>query len=253
MRFTEVEGKSKEDAIEKAARELGVPAEEIGVEILSGSSRGFFGFGARKVKLRAWSKRESREEAQDETQDETEELKEGFQKAIQTSDTKKPGKATEAQKALEGLLSWLSNQATVEVKDENKDRIRLEIHGDKTGLLIGKRGQTLDALQYLVNKMVNQNADSSKRIEVDMEQYRKRREQSLRNMATRLGEKVKRKKKPITIEAMNAHDRRIIHLTLKNDQSLETRSVGKGEMRKLVIHPTHAARSKGHEEPGVSS
>jgi len=249
MRFTEVEGKSKEDAIEKAARELGVPAEEIGVEILSDSSRGFFGLGGRKVKVRAWSKRESREQLRDET----DELKEGFQQIVRPSETKTTSKAKEAKEALEGLLFWLSEQTSVEVKDETKDRIRLEIHGDKTGLLIGKRGQTLDALQYLVNKMVNKSADSSKRIEVDMEQYRKRREQSLRNMATRLGEKVKKKKKPITIEPMNAHDRRIIHLTLKNDQSLETRSVGKGEMRKLVIHPTQAGRSKGYEEPGVSS
>jgi spoIIIJ-associated protein len=72
-------------------------------------------------------------------------------------------------------------------------------------------------------------------------------------MATRLGEKVKKKKKPITIEAMNAHDRRIIHLTLKNDQSLETKSVGKGEMRKLVIHPVQSERSKGYEGSGVTS
>ena len=150
------------------------------------------------------------------------------------------------------MISWLSEQARVEVKEESKDRIRLEIQGDKTGLLIGKRGQTLDALQFLVNKMVNRVRDSAKRIEVDMEQYRKRREQSLRTMATRLGEKVKRKRKPITIEAMNAHDRRIIHLALKNDRSLETKSVGKGEMRKLVIHPANG-RSKRYERSGISS
>ena len=162
-------------------------------------------------------------------------------------------KAQEAKKLLEELLSWLSEQATVQVREESRERIRLEILGDKTGLLIGKRGQTLDALQFLINKMVNRTAENSRRIEVDMEQYRKRREQSLRSMATRLGEKVKKKKKPITIEAMNAHDRRIIHLTLKSDPSLETRSVGKGEMRKLVIHLANNGRSKGHERSGASS
>jgi spoIIIJ-associated protein len=151
------------------------------------------------------------------------------------------------------MLAWLSDQATVHVREDTKERIRLEILGDKTGLLIGKRGQTLDALQFLLNKMINRNPESSKRIEVDMEQYRKRREQSLRNMATRLGEKVKKKKKPITVEAMSAHDRRIIHLTLKGDQSLETRSVGKGEMRKLVIHLASNGRSKGDEGSDVSS
>jgi len=306
MRFTEVEGKSKQDAIEKAARELNVPTEEIGVEILSDSSRGFFSLiGGRKVKIRAWSKRESREQLREEVEKikdamvplteppmdeyveekprvrEARKSKNGAKgrdaakprdrEAARPRDAAKPRestkprepakprnavetpKAQEAKTVLEEMLTWLSEQATVKVREETKDRIRLEIHGDKTGLLIGKRGQTLDALQFLVNKMVNRSADNSKRIEVDMEQYRKRREQSLRSMATRLGEKVKKKKKPITIEAMNAHDRRIIHLTLKNDQSLETKSVGKGEMRKLVIHPANNGRSKGHEGSGASS
>ena len=108
-------------------------------------------------------------------------------------------------------------------------------------------------LQFLANKMVNRSRDTAKRIEVDMEQYRKRREQSLRSMAVRLGQKVKKKRKPITIEAMNAHDRRIVHLTLKNDRALETKSVGKGEMRKLVIHPVNGGRSKRHEASGAAS
>jgi len=340
MRFTEVEGKSKQDAMEKAARELNVPVAEIGIEILSDSSRGFFSLiGGRKVKIRAWSKRESREILREEVEKIRDEVgplafppppsdlpprsgtkgggagrkdfgaesrgsskasgransrsasrghprsegkaaAKGAPKSGQKSvprnahrseprpaprddsaaetapaakDPSAAVKAEEAKKLLEGLLGWLSEQATVEVREASKERIRLEILGDKTGLLIGKRGQTLDALQFLINKMVNRTAEDARRIEVDMEQYRKRREQSLRSMATRLGEKVKKKKKPITIEAMNAHDRRIIHLTLKSDPSLETRSVGKGEMRKLVIHLANNGRSKGHERSGASS
>ncbi len=268
MRFVEVEGKSKRDAIEKAARELGVPVEEIGIEILSDSGRGFFGFvGGKKVKVRAWSKRESREKLLDEVM-ETEEPPRIEQEAEVSPDpapsasaarqaSDEPGEATEkaeqAREVLQGLVGWLSEQATVEIKEETSERILLEIHGDKTGLLIGKRGQTLDALQFLANKMVNRSRDSAKRIEVDMEQYRKRREQSLRSMAVRLGQKVKKKRKPITIEAMNAHDRRIVHLTLKNDRALETKSVGKGEMRKLVIHPVGGGRSKRHEGSGAAT
>jgi len=251
MRFIEVEGKSKEDAIQKAARELGVPAEEIGIEVLSDSGRGFFGFvGGKKVKVRAWSKRESREELQDDLLEIQQAVAEMVTSTVEKEVT---GKALEAQEALERLVAWLSDQATVEIKEESSERILLEIHGDKTGLLIGKRGQTLDALQFLVNKMVNRSGDSAKRIEVDMEHYRKRREQALRNMAVRLGQKVKKKKKPITIEAMNAHDRRIVHLTLKNDRALETKSVGKGEMRKLVIHPVNGGRSKRHEGSEAAS
>ncbi len=251
MRFVEVEGKSKDDAMEKAARELRVPVEEIGIEILSDSGRGFFGFvGGKKVKIRAWSKKESREELRDEML----EIRQGAKERPASSPAKEETeKAQEAQEALQGLVAWLSEQATVEIKEETSERILLEIHGDKTGLLIGKRGQTLDALQFLVNKMVNRSGESAKRIEVDMEQYRKRREQALRNMAVRLGQKVKKKRKPITIEAMNAHDRRIVHLTLKNDRALETKSVGKGEMRKLVIHPVSGGRSKRYEGSGAAS
>lgn len=264
MRFVEVEGKNKEDAVGKAAKELGVPVDDIGVEMLSDGSRGFFGLmGPRKVKIRAWSKRESRdlrEEPEDLDAGEVSEEKEQ-QEQEETEDEEAPSEvgeadsrasAEEARQALQDILRWLSEQAQAEIQEETKDSIVLEIHGDKTGLLIGKRGQTLDALQYLVNKIVNRTSEGGKRIEVDMEQYRKRREQSLRNMALRLGEKAKKKKKPITIEAMNAHDRRIIHITLKNDQALETKSVGKGELRKLVIHPLNRSRPKRHEGSGTS-
>ncbi|MEW6443616.1 MAG: RNA-binding cell elongation regulator Jag/EloR [bacterium] len=254
MRFVEVEGKSREDALGKAARELGVPVEDIGIEILSDGSRGFFGLmGARKVKIRAWSKQDLEEEHEEigvrpeegKEEDEVDEAPVALRKG--------PAKpcAEEAQQVLQDMLPWLSEQARVEVKEETVERVLLEIHGDRTGLLIGKRGQTLDALQYLVNKIVNRSPEGGKRIEVDMEQYRKRREQSLRNMALRLGEKAKKKKKPITIEAMNAHDRRIIHLTLKDDEALETKSVGKGEMRKLVIHPLNPSRPGRHEGSGT--
>jgi len=265
MRFVEVEGKSKDDATQKAARELRVPVEEIGIEVLSDSGRGFFGFvGGKKVKIRAWSKKESREELHDEAPEVREAVPEKpapvasenerkIEKAEESEAAEDTEKAEKAREALQGLIGWLSDQATVEIKEETSERILLEIHGDKTGLLIGKRGQTLDALQFLANKMVNRSRDSAKRIEVDMEQYRKRREQSLRSMAVRLGQKVKKKRKPITIEAMNAHDRRIVHLTLKNDRALETKSVGKGEMRKLVIHPVNGGRSKRHEGSSAAS
>lgn len=257
MRFVEVEGKTREDAIGKAAKQLGVPAADIGIEILSDGSRSFFGLmGSRKVKIRAWSKREIRslqeqEEAEERAAKAQEEQDRGLSQQAPVSEVLEPGPcAEEARRVLQELLRWLSDQARVHIREETDERILLEIEGDKTGLLIGKRGQTLDALQYLVNKMVNRSAEGGKRIEVDMEAYRHRREQSLRNMALRLGEKAKKKKKPITIEAMNAHDRRIVHLTLKNDQALETKSVGKGELRKLVIQPLDTSRPKRNEDSG---
>lgn len=260
MRFVEVEGKTREDAIGKAAKQLGVPAADIGIEILSDGSRSFFGLmGSRKVKIRAWSKREIRSlQEQEEAEERAAKAREASRDRVDREPTQaavsevlEPGPcAEEARKVLQELLRWLSDHARVHIREETEERILLEIEGDKTGLLIGKRGQTLDALQYLVNKIVNRSSEGGKRIEVDMEAYRHRREQSLRNMALRLGEKAKKKKKPITIEAMNAHDRRIVHLTLKNDQALETKSVGKGELRKLVIHPLNASRPKRDEDSG---
>jgi spoIIIJ-associated protein len=121
--------------------------------------------------------------------------------------------------------------------EETPDMINLNIKGDGSGLLIGKRGQNLDAIQYIVNKAISKYADNRKMIVVDTEEYRKRREDSLLALAAKLAEKVKKSKKALTVGHMNAHDRRIIHLALQNDESLTTKSRGEGEFRKIVIMP----------------
>ena len=121
--------------------------------------------------------------------------------------------------------------------EETPDMINLNIKGDGSGLLIGKRGQNLDAIQYIVNKAISKYADNRKIIVVDTEEYRKRREDSLLALAAKLAEKVKKSKKALTVGHMNAHDRRIIHLALQNDESLTTKSRGEGEFRKIVIMP----------------
>ena len=121
--------------------------------------------------------------------------------------------------------------------EETPDTIILNIKGDGSGLLIGKRGQNLDAIQYIVNKSISKYADNRKMIVVDTEAYRKRREDSLLALAAKLAEKVKKSKKALTVGHMNAHDRRIIHLALQNDESLTTKSRGEGEFRKIVIMP----------------
>lgn len=105
-------------------------------------------------------------------------------------------------------------------------------------MLIGRRGQNLDAIQYIVNKAACRSANGRKTIIIDTEAYRKRREESLVAMAHKLGEKVRKTKKAITVSHMNAHDRRIIHMTLQNDDSLTTKSRGEGEYRKIVIIPS---------------
>lgn len=115
--------------------------------------------------------------------------------------------------------------------------ILLEIKGDREGILIGKYGRTLEALQMLINRMVNKQLKTSRRVLIDIDDYRKRRADSMFNMAQRLGEKVKKTGHFITVGPFNAHDRRIIHLTLKEDPSIKTESLGEGDLKKIKIIP----------------
>jgi spoIIIJ-associated protein len=114
----------------------------------------------------------------------------------------------------------------------------LEIKGDQEGILIGKHGRTLESLQLLINRMVNKRLKNAMRVILDIDAYRKRRADSMAQMAQRLGEKAKKTGHSLTVGPFNAHDRRIIHVTLKEDPSLKTESLGEGELKKVKIIPT---------------
>ncbi len=141
-----------------------------------------------------------------------------------------------AEEVLETLLDLIpmDTRVTAQRMDGN---VTLNIEGDNSGLLIGRRGKTLDAIQFIVNKIVNKRLERKVRVVVDSERYRRRRRDSLRQLAGRMGEKAKRIGKPVTTNPMNPGDRRIVHLTLKDDQELDTRSRGEGLMKKVVIIP----------------
>lgn len=141
-----------------------------------------------------------------------------------------------AKQLMRGLLERIGVPTEVEVflKEGN---ITLEIKGDKEGMLIGKHGRTLDSLQFLINRMVNKRLKESVRVVLDINDYRKRREEILKKMAFRLGEKAKRRGYALTIGPFNAHDRRIIHFALKEDPSLKTESLGEGDIKKIKIIP----------------
>jgi len=220
MKFVETDGKNVAEAIQKACELLQASREDLEIEILENGSSGFRGLGARKAQVRAARK----ETAPVSGQEAAPVLGSGN------------GPARQAQIALKGLLECLEIEARVEMKEDG-ERIYLNIQGDGCGLLIGRKGQTLDALEYLVNKMVHKNAEGKKRIVVDTENYRARREESLVNLARRLAEKARQLGRPVTISPMNAHDRRIVHLALQNDRSLHTRSMGAGLYRKVIISP----------------
>jgi spoIIIJ-associated protein len=117
----------------------------------------------------------------------------------------------------------------------NEDRILLSLHGEGLGILIGKHGQTLDALQYLTNLAVNKNAESFVKVKIDTEDYRKRRRETLENLAKNIAYKVKRTKRPVSLEPMNPYERRVIHSTLQNDKFVTTHSEGDEPYRHVVV------------------
>jgi len=135
-----------------------------------------------------------------------------------------------------GLLERMGVKKEVEgfLKEGN---LCLEIKGDQEGVLIGKHGRTLESLQMLINRMVNKRLKNAVRVVLDIDDYRKRRAESMANIACRLGEKAKRMGHSLTVGPFNSHDRRIIHLTLKEDPYLKTESLGEGELKKVKIIP----------------
>lgn len=146
------------------------------------------------------------------------------------------GEGPRALELVEGILTRMNIPAQVKIEEE-ADTVIITITGDGDGLLIGKRGQNLDALQYLVNKAVHRTRNGGKRIVVDTEEYRKRRENTLQSTALQIAQKVRKTHKPMALAPMNPHDRRIIHIALKNEKSLTTKSRGEGEFRKIIIAP----------------
>lgn len=207
MSSIEIEGKTLEEAIEKACSSLNLPKDMLDIEVLSTGSPGILGL-IKKAKIKVSPKAANRDEDLD--------------------------KATEV---LEKILMGLDQEAKVDGIRTDQGMILLTIRGTSPGLLIGKKGQTLDAIQHLVNKIVNKDSSKKLKIIVDTETYRKRKEESLTNLALRLGEKAKRLGKPIVVDPMNAHDRRIIHLALQGDYMLRTKSSGEGVLRKVIIFP----------------
>jgi spoIIIJ-associated protein len=139
---------------------------------------------------------------------------------------------------LKGILSRMNLDCPVTV-EESPDKIILNIKSNGGGLLIGRRGQNLDAIQYIVNKAVHKLTNGRKIIVVDTESYRQRREESLVALAAKIGEKVKITNKAVSLSYLNAHNRRIIHLALQNDANLTTKSRGEGEYRKIIIVPAN--------------
>lgn len=202
MKTVESSGKTIDEAILMAVAQLGVQRDNLNIEILDEPVKGLFGLiGAKDARIRA-------------------SIKETM--------------GDRAKEFLMELLSFMSVEAIVDVSEAN-DQINVELKGRGMGLLIGHRGETLDALQYLTSLVVNKEGQDYKRIALDTENYRKKREETLKRLAKRLSYKVSKTRKKITLEPMNPFERRIIHAALQNDNYVRTYSEGEEPYRRVVI------------------
>jgi spoIIIJ-associated protein len=262
--FIEIEEKTIDEAIEKACQEFGVPRAKLNIEIISGESGGFLGLFSKKAKIRAslldldidFSFEDSPKEnieaiitkAEPKRKHEKEIAAEKPQMDIEPEVIIPDSPvAIKARDLLEGILQRISPEYHVNCI-ETQEKIILSIEGDESGLLIGKRGQNLDAFQYILNKAINKIDNEHKMILIDSGKYRKRREEFLLGLAEKIRKKVKKTKKPISLANMNAHDRRIIHMFLQEDKTLVTQSRGEGKYRKIVILPARTGNHKRSRE-----
>lgn len=138
--------------------------------------------------------------------------------------------------ALQKMADLITEDATIEAETD-KDRLTLSIKGGNAGILIGRKGQTLDAMQFLTDKIINRKSEARVRVKVDIEGYMETRKENLKHLAHKMAEKAKKTGRPTTINQMSAQDRRIVHLALKDDTKVRTQSMGDGYYRRLVIFP----------------
>lgn len=213
MEPIEFEGKTVDEALEKAVEFFNAPKEKLSIEVISDGSQGLFGLiGSKKAKIKAsLIMRDSVEE-----------------------------KKEKAQNFLTEILRLAKIPSSVRAELIDK-KVFLTIKGDGSGLLIGKKGQTLDAIQYLISKMVNQKPEDRIPIIVDTENYRHRREANLAIIAQKLGSQAKRQKKSVATELLNPQERRVIYLTLQNHPDLTAKSEGEGKLKKVIISPRNLA------------
>ncbi len=251
MDSLEIEGKNIDEAIEKACKEFNVTRDKLNIEIVSEGVPGFLGLGAKKAVIRASmisfdmpldlplefvSEKKPAATAAASSGKAASDMTETAVR-IDAGAAEASGELVEKAKTiLAGILQRMNLDCRV-MAEETPDTVFINIKGEGNGLLIGKRGQNLDALQYIVNKAANKSGNGRKMIIVDAEDYRKRQEESLVALAEKVGEKVKKTKKAVALSYMNAHSRRIIHMALQNNEFVTTKSRGEGEFKKIVVVP----------------
>ena len=243
MESVEVSAKSVDEAIDIALDELGLKRQQVHIEILTSGKPGLFGIGGEQARVRVTALEEGTARPISEPEYEAEEREEREESDVEIKGVESP-EVDLAADYLTQLLSFMEIDAETEVRPPEtpgdglgRASAVLDVSGDDLGLLIGRRGTTLAALQYVVNLMVSRKMTSRVLISVDVEHYRRRREDSLRGLAFRMASRVRQTGRSITLEPMPAGERRIVHLVLSDDNGVTTGSVGEGDDRKVVIYP----------------
>lgn len=203
MEFIEVSAKTVDDAITEASIKLGTTSDKIEVEVIEKGSTGFLGIKSKPAIINARKKNDT---------------------------------VDNIREFLENVFSAMNMEVTIDIKKAEDDKVyEVELSGKEMGLLIGKRGQTLDSLQYLTNLAVNKHSDGYIKVKLDTEDYRQRRKDTLENLAKNIAYKVKRTKRPVSLEPMNPFERRVIHSALQGDRYVETHSEGEEPFRHVVV------------------
>ena len=192
-----------DDAITEASIKLGTTSDKIEVEVIEKGSTGFLGIKSKPAIIKARKKNDT---------------------------------VDNIREFLENVFSAMNMEVTIDIKKAEDDKVyEVELSGKEMGLLIGKRGQTLDSLQYLTNLAVNKHSDGYIKVKLDTEDYRQRRKDTLENLAKNIAYKVKRTKRPVSLEPMNPFERRVIHSALQGDRYVETHSEGEEPFRHVVV------------------
>ena len=271
MRYIDVTGKTEEEAVRKALEQLHLERDDVSLEILERSKSGFLGIGSSPAKVRVRYELDVVDEPEVKTpapQAKPAEKKAAESKPVEKKPAeKKPAERKPVEKKpepkpvekkpegkeltsaaacdnddarritefLAGLLEHMECKAEIKVYEEEKNRYKVILEGQRLGALIGRRGETLDAIQQLTNYSVNRGADKRVRIHVDAENYRLKREQSLQHLARKVAAKVIKYKRNVTLEPMNAYERHVIHTALQDVENVTTYSMGTEPNRRVIV------------------
>lgn len=227
MEYVEFTGKTVDDAITEACQKFTITSDRLEYEVIEKGTAGIFGFAAKPaiIKARVFDPNAPKEEKK--------EVK------IEPEVKEEPvaaGPAADPKEFLSKVFDAMNMKVGIDVETVDNE-MNIDLSGEEMGVLIGKRGQTLDSLQYLTSIVVNKGRKEYIRVKIDTENYRSRRKETLENLAKNLAYKAKRTKNPVSLEPMNPYERRIIHSALQNDKYVSTHSEGEEPFRKVIITP----------------